>query len=156
MRTLQNFRGLHSSGRDIYPNGLTFPNITVDCSADPDFYINGYSVPRQITGISNVFDLQVSSLIKSKTNLSLWYKLSANNFSAPSSDIPPSSGGYTQVTADTFIISGITNSYWIGFGVDTTDYSVLESTGVTLYSSSVSPGLTLSAFTATSTGLCPL
>lgn len=148
MMFLQNLKGFYAGGRDIYPDGFTFSNIYTDCNLDPDTYTYAYTTPKQVSGISNIFDLQVLSTVKSKSFMTLWYKLSATQFSTPRTIDSPSVAGYTEITSDTFNITGITNSYWISFGVDSADTTSTESTGVTLYSISISPGLTLSGFNA--------
>jgi hypothetical protein len=151
MRHLNNFVG-NSRGRNIVPSDISFSNISTECSSDPDFYVIAYSSVR-IVGISNTINLQISGPGAASENLSLWYRVTTSN-RTPDANISPSAvldPKFNPISFDLFsgltAISGITNGYYLQFGVEALDpYGVYETYTSTVRVSNVSPGITLGSF----------
>ena len=151
MRHLNNFVG-NSRGRNIFPPNISFSDISTECAYDPDFYTFAYSSVR-IVGISNTINLQISGPGLGSENLSLWYRVTTSN-RTPDANIGPSAvlnPKFDPITFDLFsglaTISGITNGYYLQFGVEVVDpYGLFESYTSTVKVSNVTPGITLGTF----------
>jgi hypothetical protein len=150
MRHLNTFLG-NSRGRNLLPVGITFgAEISTDCSLDPNFYANAYSIPTRVVGVSNTINLEISGPGAAGEIVTLWYRVNATQQTTPGPRSPPSSNSFTQISfslSGLATISGITNGHWIQFGVEAPDpYLGLEFYTSTVRVSNVTPGITLGSF----------
>ena len=150
MRHLNNFVG-NSRGRNVVPSGICFgAEISTDCSLDPQFYLNAYSVPTRVVGVSNTINLEISGPAGGSENLTLCYRVNATEQTMPGPRSPPSENSFTPIAFNftgLATISGITNGHWIQFGVEAIDpYLGLEFYTSTVRVSNVTPGITLGSF----------
>jgi hypothetical protein len=150
MRHLNTFLG-NSRGRNVVPSGICFGvEISTDCSLDPQFYLNAYSVPTRVVGVSNTINLEISGPGAASENLILYYRVNATEQITPGPRSPPSANSFTPVSFNFFglaTIPGITNGHWIQFGVEAPDpYFGVEFYTSTVRVSNVAPGITLGTF----------
>lgn len=145
MRALQNFKGFHSNGRNIFPAGFTLGNISIDCGITP-IYQSAFTFARVI-GVSNTINIQVVPPIGLGELITIWYAVSGTTLSL-NFNRPPSTqtvATFTDITSGG-TISGITNGHYVYFGMDSADpFAGTEFATYTMNVSNVSPGLTLTS-----------
>jgi len=147
MRALQNFKGFHSNGRDIFPAGFTFGSPFIECGGSPP-YGTAFTFSR-VQGVSNTINIQVVAPLAASEILTLWYAVSGTTLSL-NFNRSPSTQTAATFTDITFggTISGVTNGHYVYFGVDSADPFVgTEFVDYQLRISNVTPGLTLGTLT---------